>query len=89
MEIQIQKVDRQEINLYFLQDSTQGADDITPFINSLFKIEKMVNKPGFRNEFSKEEKELWNSIFDRLIPKEFPQGLQYGGGDRVYIQKQV
>ena len=86
MEIIVQKIDRQEIQLLFIQDVEDQIDDISPLISSLTKLKKIVNKPGFKNDFDKEERGLWNKIFKDLIPEEPIQGFQYGGGDRVLIQ---
>ena len=86
MEIIVQKIDRQEIQLLFIQDAEEQVDDISPLIASLTKLKKIINKPGFRNDFDKDEKELWNKIFNNLISEEPVQGFQYGGGDRVHIQ---
>ena len=86
MEIVVQKIERQEIHLVFVQDAEENIDDVSPLVTSLAKLKKIINKPGFKNEFDKGERELWNSIFKQLLTEEVPQGLQYGGGDRVYIK---
>ena len=86
MEIVVQKIERQEIHLVFVQDAEENIDDVSPLVTSLAKLKKIINKPGFKNDFDKEEKELWNGIFKQLLTEEIPQGLQYGGGDRVYIK---
>ena len=67
MEIVVQKIERQEIQLLFVQDVEEQIDDISPLITSLAKLKKIINKPGFRNDFDKEERELWNKIFNDLI----------------------
>mgnify|MGYP003610856691 CR=1 FL=1 len=67
MEIVVQKIERQEIQLLFVQDIEEQIDDISPLITSLAKLKKIINKPGFRNDFDKEERELWNKIFNDLI----------------------
>ena len=86
MEIVVQKIERQEIHLVFVQDAEENIDDVSPLVTSLAKLKKIINKPGFKNDFDKEEKELWNGVFKQLLTEEVPQGLQYGGGDRVYIK---
>ena len=86
MEIVVQKIERQEIQLLFVQDAEEQIDDISPLITSLTKLKKIINKPGFRNDFDKDERELWNKIFNDLISEEPIQGIQHGGGDRIYIQ---
>ena len=33
------------------------------------------------------ERELWNGIFNEILSEEPVQGIQHGGGDRVYVGK--
>ena len=87
MEIVVQKIERQEIQLLFVQDVEEQIDDISPLITSLAKLKKIINKPGFKNDFDKGERELWNSIFNEILSEEPIQGIQHGGGDRVYVGK--
>ena len=86
MEIVVQKIERQEIHLVFVQDAEENIDDVSPLVTSLAKLKKIINKPGFKNEFGKGERELWNGIFNEILSEEPVQGIQHGGGDRVYIQ---
>ena len=51
----------------FLTDDPEAEDEITPFISSLNKIKKEVNKSGFRNMFSKDEKTIWLKVFERIV----------------------
>ena len=77
MEIQISRIERSDIVLQFEQNLQEGIDDITPLVNSLKKIKKIINEPGFRNKFSKKEKELWQQIFDEILEEEQrPEGVQ-------------
>lgn len=59
--------DLKELHFYLVEDRMEGEDEITPFISSLAKIKKEVTKSGFRNMFNKEEREIWLSIFERII----------------------
>jgi len=68
MEILIQKLNT--INISFSQDMIEGVDEITPFITSLQKLKKIINKPGFANGFNKTEKEVWNVLFEELLTEE-------------------
>lgn len=86
MEITSIRIDREEINLRFIKDSNEDKDDISVLITSLDKIKKFINEPGFTNKFSKEEKELWNNIFNTLLFEPAVEGIQYAGGDRVYVK---
>lgn len=86
MEIVVQKIERQEIHLVFVQDAEENIDDVSPLVTSLAKLKKIINKPGFKNDFDKGERELWNNIFNEILSEESVQGIQHGGGDRVYIQ---
>ena len=86
MEITSIRIDREEINLKFIKDSNEDKDDISTLITSLDKIKKFINEPGFANKFSKEEKELWNNIFNALLFEPAVEGIQYAGGDRVYVK---
>ena len=86
MEIVVQKIERQEIHLVFVQDAEENIDDVSSLVTSLAKLKKIINKPGFKNEFDKGERELWNSIFTEILSEEPVQGIQHGGDDRVYIQ---
>ena len=61
---EITKTTVNRIDIGIIQDFETGEDDITPFINSLPKLNKIINKPGFKNDFSKEEREFWNNIFE-------------------------
>lgn len=85
MEITSTRIDREEINFNFIKDSSEDKDDISTLITSLVKIKKFINEPGFTNKFSKEEKELWNNIFNTLLFEPAAEGIQYAGGDRVYV----
>ena len=67
MEIVVQKIERQEIQLLFVQDVEEQIDDISPLITSLAKLKKIINKPGFKNEFDKGERELWNGVFNEIL----------------------
>ena len=86
MEITSIRIDREEINLKFIKDSNEGEDDVSTLITSLDKIKKFINEPGFANKFSKEEKELWNNIFNTLLFESTAEGIQCAGGDRVYVE---
>ena len=86
MEITSIRIDREEINIRFIKDSNEGKDDVSTLITSLDKIKKFINEPGFTNKFSKEEKELWNDIFNTLLFEPTAEGIQYAGGDRVYVE---
>lgn len=86
MEITSIRIDREEINLKFIKDSDEGKDEVSTLITSLDKIKKFINEPGFANKFSKEEKELWNNIFNTLLFESAAEGIQCAGGDRVYVE---
>ena len=86
MEITSIRIDREEINLRFIKDSNEDKDDISTLITSLDKIKKFINEPGFANKFSKEEKELWNNIFNILLFEPAVEGIQCAGGDRIYVE---
>ena len=66
MEIIIQKIDNVQFN--FTRDDE--IDDITPLVTSSEKLKKIINKVGFKNEFSSIERDLWNGIF-KVIDKKF------------------
>lgn len=89
MEITTQKI--QSIELRFLQDEDEGIDDITPFITSLEKLKKHINSVGFSNPYGKEEKALWNSIFDTLLgeTETKAEGLNSTGVSMVHIQEDI
>jgi len=82
MEIVVQRINQAVITLEFIQDLEQSVDDITPFIKSLEKIKKIVNKIGYGNKFNKEERELWNNIFEQLLEVEKPNGINNYGEDK-------
>lgn len=87
MELTIQRIERTEIDLLFVQDVEDNIDDITPLYTSLEKIKKIINKPGFKNEFNREEKDLWNSIFKQILKDEDKvQGIQNLGNNCVNIE---
>lgn len=89
MEITAQKI--QSIELKFLQDEDEGIDDITPFITSLEKLKKHINSVGFTNPYDKEEKALWNTIFDALLGETEikAEGLNSTGVNMVHIQEDI
>lgn len=66
MEIIIQKIDNVQFN--FTRDDE--IDDITPLVTSSEKLKKIINKVGFKNEFSSVERDLWNGIF-KVIDEKF------------------
>lgn len=66
MEIIIQKIDNVQFN--FTRDDE--IDDITPLVTSSEKLKKIINKVGFKNEFSSIERDLWNGIF-KVIDEKF------------------
>ena len=77
MEIQISRIERSDIVLQFEQNLQEGIGDISPLVNSLKKLKKIINEPGFRNKFSKKEKELWQKIFEEILEEEqIPEGIQ-------------
>ena len=65
MEIIIQKIDNVQFN--FTRDDE--IDDITPLVTSSEKLKKIINKVGFKNEFSSIERDLWNGIFKVIDEK--------------------
>ena len=66
MEIVVQKIDNVQFN--FTRDDE--IDDITPLVTSSEKLKKIINKVGFKNEFSSIERDLWNGIF-KVIDEKF------------------
>ena len=66
MEIVVQKIDNVQFN--FTRDDE--IDDITPLVTSSEKLNKIINKVGFKNEFSSIERDLWNGIF-KVIDEKF------------------
>ena len=73
MEMNIQT--RKELTLRLVDDHEEGVYEVDAFLSSLIKIKKMVNKVGFLNKFSKQEKEVWNDFFERYnIVQEEPKG---------------
>ena len=87
MNILTETINRSIITLQFEQDLEEGIDDITPFVRSLEKLKKIINEPGFQNKFTKEEKEIWNTLCDNILEDDTVQGVQQIVGDRVYIQE--
>ena len=65
--------DVKELHFYLVHDRDEGIDEISPFMNSLVKIKKEVTKAGFRNMFSKQEREIWLKIFEMIIIDEAPK----------------
>lgn len=63
------------ISLNFIDDSEEDIYEVDVFLTSLEKIKKTVNTVGFTNKFTKEEKELWNGIFERFIFKSDIKGV--------------
>ena len=63
MEIVIQKIERQEIHLVFVQDAEENIDDVSSLVTSLAKLKKIINKPGFKNEFDKGERESYGIVY--------------------------
>lgn len=74
MQIISEKINK--ISLEFIQDIDNGVDDISPLVTSLYKFKKIINEPGFKNDFSRGEKELWNQIFSNILEdSEKPSGM--------------
>ena len=84
MDITVQKINKSIITLDFIQDLDEGVDDITPLYNSLKKIKNIINKPGYNNKFNKEERLLWNYIFEEILEKEDVSGVQSVGNNLIY-----
>jgi len=66
MEIVIQKIDNVQFN--FTRD--EEIDDITPLVTSSEKLRKLINRAGFKNDFTAVERELWNGIF-KVVEEKF------------------
>lgn len=64
MQIITQRINSVTIN--FIQDLTEDVDDITPLVSSLPKLKTMINEPGYKNKFNKDEKELWNNFIKEI-----------------------
>ena len=45
------------------------GDDITPLVTSSEKLRKIINKAGYKNDFTAEERNLWNGIFNVVNEK--------------------
>ena len=84
MDITVQKINKSIITLDFIQDLDEGVDDITPLYNSLKKIKNIINKPGYNNKFNKEERLLWNYIFEEVLEKEDVSGIQSAGNNLIH-----
>lgn len=65
MEIQIQKID----NVIFSFSRDDEGDDITPLVTSSEKLRKIINKADYKNDFTAEERNLWNGIFNVVNKK--------------------
>ena len=65
MEIQIQKID----NVIFSFSRDDEGDDITPLVTSSEKLRKIINKADYKNDFTAEERNLWNGIFNVVNEK--------------------
>ena len=88
MEVTIQRIERTEIHLDFVQDIEMGMDDVTPLYTSLSKIRKIVNAPGFKNDFTSDERGLWESIFKQILKDEGKaEGNSSIGGGPLYVNK--
>ena len=64
MQIITQRINSVTIN--FIQDLSEDTDDITPLVSSLPKLKTMINEPGYKNKFNKDEKELWNNFIKEI-----------------------
>ena len=71
----------EELHFYLINDRDEGKDEISPFISSLLKIKKEVNKAGFRNMFNKEEKGIWLEIFSNIVIDEAPKDKVFKEAD--------
>jgi hypothetical protein len=68
-----------ELSISLVHDMDNDYDEITPFISSLGKIKKEVNKVGgFRSMFNGEEKTIWKQILERIVIQD-----KNGGGPEV------
>ena len=59
-----------ELNFNLIHDASNDYDEITPFISSLGKIKKEITRAGFRSMFSKDEKEVWKRILEKIVIQE-------------------
>lgn len=88
MEVTIQRIERTEIHLDFVQDFEEHVDDITPLYTSLKKIKKIITAPGFKNPFNKGEKEMWGRIFSEILKEEEKtEGLSSSGSGLTQIEQ--
>ena len=87
MNILTETIHKSLITLQFEQDLEGGIDDITPFVRSLEKMKGIINEAGFLNKFTKQERSLWNTIFDSILEDDRIQGIQYAGGDRIFVEE--
>ena len=72
MEMNIQT--KRELVLRVLDDHEEGIFEVDAFLSSLLKIRKMINRVGFLNKFTKEEKVVWNNFFEIYnIQQETPE----------------
>jgi hypothetical protein len=74
MEISTQRFNVIEVRV--TEDFVSGVNEIAPFLSSLPKLKGIINKAGFRNEFTSDEKKIWNAIFSELIQEQKPNGVQ-------------
>lgn len=72
MEVTIQRVEKTEINFTFIQNLDEQIDDITPLYTSLGKMKKLIGAPGFKNDFTKVERQLWEEIFKEILKENRP-----------------
>jgi len=49
-------------------------------------LKKIINEAGYKNKFTKTEREFWNEIFDTFITEDAPEGTVYIPGDKVSVE---
>jgi len=67
MEIRPQRNDIFSVNIIFDLMDQNDVKELTVFRKLLTKLSKIVNKPGIRNDFTKEEKIVFNNFMNTLI----------------------
>ena len=83
MEILAQRISTIDIRL--IQDADEGVDDITPFITSLPKLKKLINKIGYGNPFSKEERGFWITLIEQFSTEGGTPTIQQFTSDKVEV----
>lgn len=86
MEVDLQKINIEQLTLTFVNDVSSGQNEIAILASILKKWIKEARKVGFRKTYNSDEQDLIEQLYEQLIGDE-SQTVQNVSGGPTFVQE--